>query len=395
VRSSWLYVFLEIFASFEIANIMKQVDKICLRILWTWPAWHTCPGWYCNPQLLQPWFSTNPHSSPLPFQRNIFIAKNFRESLPKNSWTMAYTLAYPQLPLIIMMETQATTYCCLEPFGWESLWRWDLGHNLLLSQAFRWESVWRWDLGRNLLLSQAFRWESLWRWDLGFHGASGYHEAFSQTLPLFTIGFWLSRSLSHEIFLFSQWNSGYQEAFHTKFFFFYNGILAIRKPFTRTLFFFHDGILAIRKPFTNFLSHGGISVITEPFHEFFFHMMESRLSRSLSMNLSFTWWNLGYNGAFSRIFLSHDGISAITEPFHESFFHKMEFLKKMHDVGEDSFHIYHKEYLHRIRLIKNLASWFRAPLQGKEYGPPYSNVKAKKKANFFSPKSLIDSWFGF
>jgi hypothetical protein len=34
-------------------------------------------------------------------------------------------------------------------------------------------------------------------------------------------------------------------------------------------------------------------------------------------------------------------------------------------------------------------------LQGKEYGPLYSNVIAKKKANVFSPKSLIDSWFRF
>jgi hypothetical protein len=29
---------------------------------------------------------------------------------------MTYTFAYPQSPLIIMMETQATTYCCLKPF---------------------------------------------------------------------------------------------------------------------------------------------------------------------------------------------------------------------------------------------------------------------------------------
>jgi hypothetical protein len=27
------------------------------------------------------------------------------------------------------------------------------------------------------------------------------------------------------------------------------------------------------------------------FHELFFHMVESRLSRSLFMNFSFTWWN--------------------------------------------------------------------------------------------------------
>jgi hypothetical protein len=43
--------------------------------------------------------------------------------------------------------------------------------------------------------------------------------------------------------------------------------------------------------------------------------MESRLSLSLFTNFSFTWWNLGYYGAFSWIFLSHGGISAITEPF--------------------------------------------------------------------------------
>jgi hypothetical protein len=181
---------------------------------------------------------------------------------------------------------------------------------------------------------------------LDFHGASGYHEAFSQTLPIFTIEFWLSRSLPHEIFLFSQrtlsffmmefwlsgslshellifsrWNSGYQGAFLTNFFFFHDGILAIMEPFTRT-----------------FLSHDGNLAITEPFHELFFHMVESRLSRSLFTNFSFTWWNLSYHGAFSRIFLSHDGIH------------------KMHDLGEDSFHIYHKKYLHRIRLVQNLAS---------------------------------------
>jgi hypothetical protein len=65
-----------------------------------------------------------------------------------------------------------------------------------------------------------------------------------------------------------------------------------------------------------FLSHDGISAITEPFHEFF-------LSQ----------WNLGYHGAFS-----HDEIH------------------KMRELGEDSFYIYHKEYLHKTRLVKNLAS---------------------------------------
>jgi hypothetical protein len=40
--------------------------------------------------------------------------------------------------------------------------------------------------------------------------------------------FWLSRSLSHELFLFSRLNSGYHEAFLTNFFFFHDGILEIR-----------------------------------------------------------------------------------------------------------------------------------------------------------------------
>jgi hypothetical protein len=30
---------------FKTSNTVRQVDKICSRILWTWPCWHTCPGW--------------------------------------------------------------------------------------------------------------------------------------------------------------------------------------------------------------------------------------------------------------------------------------------------------------------------------------------------------------
>jgi hypothetical protein len=169
----------------------------------------------------------------------------------------------------------------------------------------------------------------------------GYHEAFHMNFSFFTVEFRLSLSLSHE------------------FFFFHGGILSITKPFTDFSFTwwnldYHEAFLRIfsftswnlgyHRAFSRiFLSHDGISAITEPFHEFFFHMVESLLSRSLFTNFSFTWWNLVYHGAFSRTFLSHDGIH------------------KMHDLGEDSFHIYHKEYLHRTRLIKNLASWFRAP----------------------------------
>jgi hypothetical protein len=134
--------------------------------------------------------------------------------------------------------------------------------------------------------------------------------------------FWLSGSLSHKLFLFSRWNSGYQEAFHE---FFYTVESRLSRSlftifsFTRWNFGYHGA------PFTNFsftwwnlgyhgafsqffLSHGEILAITEPFHEFFFHTVEFRLSRSLFTNFSFTRWNFGYHGAFSRTFLSHGGI---------------------------------------------------------------------------------------
>jgi hypothetical protein len=141
------------------------------------------------------------------------------------------------------------------------------------------------------------------------------------------------------------------------------------KPLIRT-FLSHDGILATAEPFSRiFLSHGGISAITEPFHEFLFHTMESRLSRSLFTIFSFTWWNLGYHGAFSRIFLSHNGIPAITSlftnfsftrwnpgyhgAFSRIFFHMMESTKCT--IWGKTLFIYITEYLHRIRLVKNLA----------------------------------------
>jgi hypothetical protein len=116
-----------------------------------------------------------------------------------------------------------------------------------------------------------------------------------------------SRTL-HELFLFSRWNSGYHEAFFMNFFFFHDGILAITKPFSRSISFFHDGILAITKPFSRTFS---------------FFTMEFWLSRSL----------------FHELFLFSRWNSRDTQ------------------FGERLFsYIYHKEYLHRIRLVKNLAS---------------------------------------
>jgi hypothetical protein len=51
----------------------------------------------------------------------------------------------------------------------------------------------------------------------------------------------IRKPFSRTFFLFSRWNSGYHEAFLTNFFFFHDGILAITKPFSRTFSFFTMG----------------------------------------------------------------------------------------------------------------------------------------------------------
>jgi hypothetical protein len=146
-----------------------------------------------------------------------------------------------------------------------------------------------------------------------------------------------------------------------------------------------------------FLSHDGISAITKPFHEFFFHMVESRLSRSLFTNFSFTWWNLSYHEAFSWIFLSHDGILAITKPFHEFFFHMIE-STKCTIWGKTLFIYITKSIYIGSASLKTLPLYLEPLLQGKEYGPPYSNVIAKKKANVIFSEityKLVIQFFGF
>jgi hypothetical protein len=211
-----------------------------------------------------------------------------------------------------------------------------LGHNLLLSQAF---------FGGNPFMDGI----------LGFHGAfftnssffdnrilairkpltrifsfsmesrlsqSPFHELFFLTMEpwlsrspfheffFFTMELWLSRSPFHEFFFFtitlaitkpfsriflSRWKSCYQGAFHTNSFFFHDGTLAIKEPFTRTIFSF---------------------------------TMEFWLSRSLAHKLFFlSRWNSGYQGSFhTNSFFFHDGIH------------------KIRDLGEDSFHIYHRVF---------------------------------------------------
>jgi hypothetical protein len=107
-------------------------------------------------------------------------------------------------------------------------------------------------------------------------------------------------------FFFLRWNSGYHGAFLTNFLFL-DGILAITKPFSRTLFLFSRWNSGYHEAFLmNFL----FSRWNSGYHEAFL------------MNFLFSRWNSGYHGAFLTNFLFHDGILEI------------------HDLGEDSFHIY-------------------------------------------------------
>jgi hypothetical protein len=146
------------------STVVTQVDKICSRILWTWSGWQTCLGWYCNPQLLQPWFSTNFRTSPLPFYYNNFIAKNFsaicaQEKFVSNSL---------HIHLIeIVMKTQATTHCFLKSFRWKSLrGRDSMPQLVVVSGLFGGNPFVDGILGHNLLLSRTF-WVGITSW-MGF-----------------------------------------------------------------------------------------------------------------------------------------------------------------------------------------------------------------------------------
>jgi hypothetical protein len=147
------------------------------------------------------------------------------------------------------------------------------------------------------------------KWNLG------YHEAFLM-ISFFTMESRLSRSL-FTTFSFTWWNLGFHEAFHTNFSFF-TVESRLSRSLSYKLFFFHTRISAITKPFIR---------------TFLFSRWNIGYHGAFHSNFSFSRWNISYHGASSRLFLSHGGIH------------------KMHDLGENSFHIYHKEYLHRIRLV--------------------------------------------
>jgi hypothetical protein len=123
--------------------------------------------------------------------------------------------------------------------------------------------------------------------------------------------------------------------------------------------------------------------------ELFFLTMESRLSRRLSWNF------LSQDGSrlsrsLSRTFLSHDGIQAITKPFHEFW----QWLFTRHILWGKTLFIYITKIIYiASALLKTWPLDLGLPLQGKEYGPPYSKLSTKKYMFLFL-KPLIDPWFG-
>jgi hypothetical protein len=162
--------------------------------------------------------------------------------------------------------------------------------------------------------------------------------------------FWLSRSLFHE--LFSRWNSSYHGTFLTNIFLFSRWNSGYHKAFFTN--FFHDGILAITKPF----------------------------SRTF-----FSRWNSGYHEAFFTNFF-HDGILAITKPFSQTFFSRWN-SGNTRFGGRLFLYIYITKSIYiGSTSLKTLPLDLEPPLQGKEYGPSYSNATRKRKVDFFSRNYL-------
>jgi hypothetical protein len=68
---------------------------------------------------------------------------------------------------------------------------------------------------------------------------------------------------------------------------------------------------------------------------------------------------------------------------HELFFFS-QWNSRNTQFGEDSFYIYITKSIYTgSASIKTLPLDLEPPLQGKEYGPPYSNATKKRKANVF------------
>jgi hypothetical protein len=81
---------------------------------------------------------------------------------------------------------------------------------------------------------------------------SGYQEAF-HTISLFHDGILAITEPFTRFFSYSRWNFGYQGAFHTNFFFFTIEFW-LSRSLSHELSLFHDRILAIMEPFTRTFS---------------------------------------------------------------------------------------------------------------------------------------------
>jgi hypothetical protein len=72
------------------------------------------------------------------------------------------------------------------------------------------------------------------------------------------------------------------------------------------------------------------------------------------------------------------------EPFLTNFFFCSRWNFELCDLGEHSFHIYITKSIYiGSASLKTLPLDLEPPLQGKEYGPSYSNATRKSKTNFF------------
>jgi hypothetical protein len=168
----------------------------------------------------------------------------------------------------------------------------------IVIQTFRWKSLRGWDSRPQLIVvSGLFRWESLRGWDFLATTCCCLGSLFSRWNSGYHGAFLIN------FFLFSRWNSGYHEAFLTIFFLF--------------------------------------SQWNSGYHEAF-----------LMKFFLFSRRNFGYPEAFLTNFFL---FSRRNFGYHEAFPTNFFLFSRRYDLGEGSFHIYHKEYLHRIRLVKNLA----------------------------------------
>jgi hypothetical protein len=124
---------------------------------------------------------------------------------------------------------------------------------------------------------------------------------------------------------------------------------------------------------------------------FSFFMMEFWLSRSLSHELfSFFTMEFWLSGSLShKLFYFFTMEFWLSEAFHTNFFFFHDGILEMHDLGEDSFHIYITKSIYiGSASLKTFPLDLEPPLQGKEYGPPYSNATKRRKAIVFSRNHL-------